>query len=167
MTSDRIFYFLVVLIVLQAACAVFFVSDVLHDGFGQGSLIAFTPHLWIETVATMGLVFGIIFETKYLLEIMRHAALMRRNIKVATGALNDVIKDYFHEWELTPSESDVALFTIKGMTNGEIADLRNSSEGTIKAHLNAVFRKAGVTGRHQLVCLLVEDLLSEPLITPQ
>jgi DNA-binding CsgD family transcriptional regulator len=50
------------------------------------------------------------------------------------------------------------------MSISEIAVLRGSREGTIKAHLNAIYRKAGVSGRSQLVSLLVEDLMQEPLI---
>lgn len=86
---------------------------------------------------------------------------------VATGALNEVIADYFEDWALTPSEKDVAMFAIKGLSNAEIAELRDSSEGTIKAHLNAVFRKADVSGRSQLVSFLIEDLMSQPLVSEE
>ena len=46
-----------------------------------------------------------------------------------------------------------------------IAELRGSAEGTIKTHLNAIYRKSGVSGRAQLVSVLVEDLLHAPLLT--
>lgn len=117
-----------------------------------------------EAVATVGLICGIFFEAKYLRDLLRRNQLAEQNIRIASGALSDVIDEYFLNWGLTPSESDVALFAIKGMTNAEIAGLRNSSEGTIKAHLNAVFRKAGVTGRNQLVSILIEDLMGSPLL---
>ena len=65
---------------------------------------------------------------------------------------------------LTPAERDVAGFTIKGYSIAEIAQLRGSAEGTVKTHLNAIYRKAGVTGRGQLVSLLVEDLFRAPLL---
>ncbi|MBC7740336.1 MAG: helix-turn-helix transcriptional regulator [Candidatus Saccharibacteria bacterium] len=72
--------------------------------------------------------------------------------------------DLFRGWHLTPTEQDVASFTIKGCSIAEIARLRGSAEGTIKTHLNAIYRKSGVTGRAQLVSVLVEDLLQTPLI---
>jgi DNA-binding NarL/FixJ family response regulator len=58
-------------------------------------------------------------------------------------------------------ERDVALFAIKGMTTAEIAQWRDTSEGTVKAQTNAIYRKAGVTGRPQLLSLFIEDLMDE------
>ena len=78
--------------------------------------------------------------------------------------LSDLMQTYFEAWHLTPTEQDVASFTIKGCSIAEIARLRGSAEGTIKTHLNAIYRKSGVTGRAQLVSVLVEDLLQTPLI---
>ena len=56
--------------------------------------------------------------------------------------------------------ADVALFAIKGMSTAEIAALRSTSEGTVKAQTNAIYRKAGVSGRPQLLSLFIEDLMS-------
>ncbi len=161
MLSDRRIIFLTVLIVVQLFCASVFVTDVIHES-RLPSGISF--HLVIEAVATVGLILAIWIEVRYFRDLMRRNDQQERSLRVATGALSGVIEDYFSEWSLTPSERDVALFAIKGMSNTEIAGLRGSSEGTIKAHLNAVFRKAGVSGRNQLVSLLVEDLLGKSLI---
>jgi len=60
-----------------------------------------------------------------------------------------------------PSEKDVALFAIKGMSTAEIATMRSTSEGTVKAQTNAIYRKAGVTGRSQLLSLFIEDLMRD------
>ena len=56
---------------------------------------------------------------------------------------------------------DVALFAIKGMSTAEIASLRSTSEGTVKAQTNAIYRKAGVSGRSQLLSLFIEDLMRD------
>ena len=77
-----------------------------------------------------------------------------------------MIEGYYRDWGLTASEQDVAGFTIKGYSIAEIAILRGSAPGTVKTHLNAIYRKAGVAGREQLVSLLVEDLLRAPLLEP-
>ena len=58
----------------------------------------------------------------------------------------------------------MATFLIKGADIAEIARLRGSAEGTVKAHLNAIYRKAGVSGRPALVSLLIEDLMTESLL---
>lgn len=58
----------------------------------------------------------------------------------------------------------MALFSIKGLTTPEIASLRTTSEGTAKAQSNAIYRKAGASGRPQLLSLFMEDLLGDGLL---
>lgn len=72
-----------------------------------------------------------------------------------------MIEDHFHTWGLTRSELDIAWFTVKGFSMAEVARLRGSAEGTVKSHLNAIYRKAGVTSRDELLSLLIEDLMGE------
>jgi len=75
----------------------------------------------------------------------------------------DLLEDRFAGWELTAAERDVALFSIKGMSTAEIAALRDTSEGTVKAQTNAIYRKAGVSGRPQLLALFIDDLIVTPV----
>jgi DNA-binding CsgD family transcriptional regulator len=90
---------------------------------------------------------------------MRRTAIVEQKLKAASGAFMDVMAERFDDWGLTPAERDVALFAIKGMSIQEIAALRQTSEGTVKAQTNAIYRKAGVSGRPQLLSLFIEDLL--------
>ncbi|SIO31812.1 regulatory protein, luxR family [Vannielia litorea] len=80
------------------------------------------------------------------------AALLRNHAPCPRGA-----------GRLTPAERDVALFAMKGVSTAEIAVLRNTSEGTVKARTAAIYRKAGVTGRPQLMSHFIEDLMGGPL----
>ena len=77
-----------------------------------------------------------------------------------SGRFKAMVGGRFDEWNLTPAERDVAWFTIKGLSIAEIADLRGTSDGTIKAQSNAIYRKADVGNRLQLVALFVEDLVA-------
>jgi DNA-binding NarL/FixJ family response regulator len=58
----------------------------------------------------------------------------------------------------------VALFAIKGLSIAEIARVRHTKEGTIKAQCNAIYVKAGVTGRQQLLSLFIEGLMADQLM---
>ena len=60
----------------------------------------------------------------------------------------------------------MAIFAIKGLRTQEIADMRRTSEGTVKAQTNAIYRKAGVNGRTQLLSLFIEDLMDGALPQP-
>lgn len=161
-SPQRTGLWLALLIGFQTVCALFFVGDVMVDlGEGEGTLF----HLLPEFGATLGLVIAIVVEAMVLAALLRRQAHMARSLGVAAGALNDVMHGHFRQWGLTPSEQDVAAFTIKGFSIAEIATLRGSAEGTVKTHLNAIYRKSGVQGRGQLVSLLIEDLLDTPLLT--
>ena len=152
---------LVALILFQGLCSMFFVFDVIED-LREGAVPL--VHMLPEIGATLGLIIGILFEVRSLLAMLRRQAHMEKSLGVAAGALAELMEDYFREWGLTPSEQDVAAFTIKGYAIAEIAEMRGSAEGTVKTHLNAIYRKAGVPGRGQLVSLLIEDLLNSPLV---
>ena len=81
-------------------------------------------------------------------------------LRAASGAFAELLQERFTEWGLTPAERDVALFAIKGMSTKESAGMRDSSEGTVKAQTNAIYRKAGVVGRTQLLSLFIDDLMN-------
>ncbi|ESW62234.1 MAG: LuxR family transcriptional regulator [Rhodobacter sp. CACIA14H1] len=152
---------LVVLILFQMLCTAFFVYDVIMDfREGEGTVL----HLMPEVAATLGLVVGLVFEGRTLMALLRRQAHMEKSLGVAAGALAELMEEYFRQWGLTPSEADVAAFTIKGYSIAEIAAMRGSAEGTVKTHLNAIYRKSGMQGRGQLVSVLIEDLLNGPLV---
>ncbi|MEY4696859.1 MAG: hypothetical protein RIT14_1287 [Pseudomonadota bacterium] len=152
---------LVLLILFQSLCTLFFVFDVIED-LKDGATSLW--HLAPEAGATLGLIIGIVFESRSLMQLLRRQAHMERSLGVAAGALASLMDDYFQQWGLTPSEQDVAAFTIKGYSIAEIAELRGSAEGTVKTHLNAIYRKSGLQGRGQLVSVLIEDLMNAPLL---
>lgn len=152
---------LIALIAFQILCSAFFVVDIIED-FAAGDAVF--SHMLPELGATLGLFVGLVFEVRALLHLLRRQAVMEKSLGVAAGALGALMEDYFRQWGLTPSEADVAAFTIKGFTIAEIAAMRGSAEGTVKTHLNAIYRKAGVQGRGQLVSVLIEDLLNAPLV---
>lgn len=151
------------LIVAQAICVSFFVADIVKDVNALPIGDWLSLHLSLELFANLGLIAGIVIEAQYLTRLLRRQAHAERALSVASGALHEVIEAHFEDWGLTPSEADVAAFTIKGFAIAEIAVLRGSAEGTVKTHLNAIYRKAGISGRGQLVSLLIEDLLGGPL----
>lgn len=110
----------------------------------------------IEVVSAFS---GIAISISLILMLTRRNDRIELQLQAASGAFHALMRDQFSRWSLTDSEAEVALFTIKGMSNAEIARLRGTSEGTIKAQSNAIFRKAGVKNRAQLLGVFVEDLV--------
>lgn len=144
-------------IAVQALAGLFFAADVAIDmsETGQSDLL----HNSVELMAAAGLVLGIVVLWHELRRLLARQRRMADQLRVASGAFHELLENRFDEWGLTPSERDVALMLVKGLSLAEIAGLRNSAEGTVKAHCNKVYGKAGVTGRTQLVSLFLEDLM--------
>ena len=147
---------------LQIVCGLFFVQDLVASIFGLRSApVPWTLREAIEVMATLGLVLGMILGAILLRTLIRERRRDAERLRAASGEFYTVVQDQFSAWALTPSERDVAMFMLKGLSNQEIAALRETSEGTIKAQSTAVFRKAGVSGRSQLFSLFIEELLAE------
>jgi len=56
---------------------------------------------------------------------------------------------------LTPRESDVTRFVIKGLSNKEIGRQMHLSEGTVKIHLHNIFKKLNVSNRTALATMMM------------
>lgn len=152
----------IAIFVIQALCAFFFVSDILSSFFGfQTSPISWEMRELLEIGAAFGLILGVVLGGLMLRRALQERHKAEEQLRRASGAFMDLLQERFGEWGLTPSERDVALFAIKGMSTAEIASLRTTSEGTVKAQTNAIYRKAGVSGRSQLLSLFIEDLMRD------
>lgn len=153
---------LVLVVTIQAVCALFFVIDMAAGYVGvERSPLSWEMRELLEIGAGIGLVLGVVLGAALLVRTIRRNREVEGRLREVSGAFAALLEERFRGWALTPSERDVAWFTIKGLSIAEIARLRGTSEGTVKAHSNAIYRKAGVTGRTQLLSLFIEDLMGE------
>ncbi len=155
---------LIVLLVVQALCAGVFLFDLLSSLLGlRNAPISWQVREIMEIAAAVGLVIGFALGAVILFRAHRRNKHIESQLRAASGAFTELMEEKFTDWGLTAAERDVALFAIKGMSLSEIAALRSTSEGTVKAQSNAIYRKAGVSGRTQLLSLFIEDLMDEGL----
>ena len=148
------------LIVVQFFFAVFFIGDVVADYRAMGGFTG-GVHFWFEVLAALSLLVTIAFEAGLLMRMLRRAAHLQGRLAVTKLAVYEVIEAEFEAWKLSPAEADVASFLVKGFGIAEIATLRGSAEGTVKAHLNAIYRKSGAHSRGDVLSLLIDRLLDE------
>lgn len=66
----------------------------------------------------------------------------------------------FRLWQLTPSESEIALLLLKGLSFDEIADVRQTKQKTVRQQATSIYRKANVNGRHEFSAWFIEDLIA-------
>lgn len=156
------------LLLLQAGCALVFTGDLLLSALG----IYPAPLSWgmrelLEMGAGLGLLLGLVLGTLLVLRAVRDLKRAEARLERASAAFVDLLNARFDQWGLTAAERDVALFAIKGLSVQDMARLRETSEGTIKAQTAAIYRKAGVTGRPQLLSLFIEDLMGADRTNPK
>jgi DNA-binding CsgD family transcriptional regulator len=148
---------------LQAFCALFFGLDALADLTGNASLAHLGESDVMEHVVTGVLIISLIFTGRQLWMLLDRQTRLEQQMHIASGAFAELLDAHFDDWGLTPSERDVALMAIKGLSIADMARLRETKNGTIKAQCNAVYRKAGVTGRPQLLSVFIEELMADGL----
>ena len=156
-------------VAVQVACAVFFVSDIAMSVIGlRAQPISWQTKELLEIGASLGLVIGAVLGIVIFTKTLRSTAEVQSKLRAASGAFMDLVEEHCTDWGLTAAERDVAIFLLKGLSTAEIATLRETSQGTVKAQTNAIYRKSGVNGRAQLLSLFIDDLMQEALpgVTP-
>ena len=154
-----------VLFALQSFCAVFFLGEGVAEEFGVSTDIIGLDHEIFESVLALALIASLAFTGMEIRDLRNRQKEMESQLKAASGEFAGLLNDHFEQWSLTKSERDVALLVIKGFSIAEIARIRETKEGTIKSQSNAIYRKAGVTGRTQLVSMFIEELMANVLAT--
>jgi DNA-binding CsgD family transcriptional regulator len=96
---------------------------------------------------------------KSLLNVRKN--LERANVKLQKGKKEylNIIQWQFKEWGLSPSEEEVALLMLKGLSIKEIAQGRSTHEKTVRKQASAVYEKTSLAGRHELSAWFFEDML--------
>lgn len=148
------------LLFVQFLCAMFFLADILLSVMGlYPKPLAWSTREMMEIGALLGLFLGLIFGGLLVWRAFGDLHRAEARLERASVAFIDLMNERFDAWGLTAAERDVALFAIKGLSVQDIARLRETSEGTVKAQTAAIYRKAAVSGRPQLLSLFIEDLL--------
>ncbi|MCB2115043.1 MAG: response regulator transcription factor [Rhodobacteraceae bacterium] len=147
---------------VQAICAVYLASGILGSLLGIPlPPLPWALHEYLEIAAALGMIAGVAFGALLLHRSQEGRKAAEARLSRMRGEFRSHMEARFARWGLTPAEAEVAVLAIKGLRTQEIAALRETSEGTVKAQTNAIYRKARVTGRTQLLSLFIEDLFAE------
>ncbi len=144
---------LLIAAMLQVFCSAVFVADLVSEWKAS------SVHSWAEALAVIALLAGAVLALREFQKLLRRNQRVERELDAASGAFQIVIEQHFEHWGLTKAEKDVALLSIKGISIGDIARMRDTREGTIKSQSAAIYRKAGVCSRADLISAVIEDLI--------
>jgi DNA-binding CsgD family transcriptional regulator len=89
----------------------------------------------------------------------KEASRYRQEAHDALEGLGEAIDRQFARWQLTPAEREVGLLLLKGLSHREVADVRATSEPTVRQQALMVYRKSGLRNRSDLSAFFLEDLL--------
>lgn len=149
---------------IQFVCALIFGVDIayeLHNDLlsDQGLTGSQLVHLVTETTAVGLLLVGFYLSRRELQGLNQVETQQRDSLAVLRGHFDDILMNRFEAWGLSKAESDVALFSLRGLKISEIALLRKTKEGTIKAQLSSIFHKAGIGTRTELLGIFMDEFL--------
>ena len=144
-------------IVLAMAMA-FFAYDIIIDVINDGDSLL---HLFIELMVFVAVSYVLFRELLHVSHLNKAITAEKSKTARLAGELFNVIQDQFVQWKLSPSERDVALLLIKGLSMKEIAEHRNVKEKTVRLQASNIYSKSGYAGRHELAAHFIEDLMSE------
>jgi len=145
-------------VVVQTIAAVFFIADALLD-IAPGVQVAGAFFHGLELLVALALGAGVVMGVLVLRRLIAEARQRDRTVALARGAMAEIVEQRFAEWGLTDAESEVALFAVKGYGVAEIARLRDSAMGTVRAQLSRVYVKAGVTNQAMLIGSFIDEFL--------
>lgn len=154
---------LVVILTVQMLAAAVFIANLASSVLGVAP-VAWAVYELTEIGAGIALMLGTVLGTIVLGHSLIRTREVEAKLRVASGAFMNLLEERFASWGLTPAEREVAIFAIKGLSSQEIAQIRQTSEGTVKAQMAAIYRKAAGTGRPQLLSLFIEELMAGPLL---
>ena len=136
-------------------------DDLAPEPFGLDLIIVF-----ISLAATAYVSYLIIRQDKTQIDLEENLVKVRKqldgsNIRLREGKkeYQEVIKWQFKEWALSPSEQEVALLILKGLSIREISNARSTKEKTVRTQASAIYEKSKLSGRHELSAWFFEDLL--------
>ncbi|NQZ79457.1 MAG: LuxR family transcriptional regulator [Colwellia sp.] len=76
------------------------------------------------------------------------------------NSLSQHIEQEFVKWGLTPTEKEIALMLLKGLTFKEIAEVRCKSERTVRQQAGAIYAKSSLSNRSDLSAYFLEDFMT-------
>lgn len=158
MIHKRFLYFALAVYIFSGLT---FLSEIIGEITGYRLFTySWTVHEIIEIITLIGFAIGGVIIWRAMGALRQRNMVVETQLLAVSGEFYRMIEAQFALWQLTEAEKDVALMTIKGLPVSDIAKLRETSEGTVKAQSTAIYKKAGVKGRTQLLSSLIEDVLT-------
>ena len=143
--------------IILASATAFFAYDIVTDLLDDNESLL---HILIESFIFLAISAVLLAELRRVSHLKLEVLKERDKTARLSGELLAVMRGQFSDWGLSPSECEVALLLIKGLSMKEISFAREVKEKTIRQQATSVYAKSGYAGRHELAAHFIEDLMS-------
>ena len=151
--------------------------DILYDIQQANGL----NHIVLETIIFfMGFILNLYFVDKVSLSVrgLRQAhQQIAQNLQVSAleneklkqeqqkfrEGLTIIIDEQLQRWGLSKSEVEISFLLLKGLSNKEIAEVRSTSESTVRLQCSSIYKKSQLSSRSELAAYFIEDMLDKPV----
>lgn len=158
------YIFLVIFIIIICIT----IADVIRD-FGEGLSFVHISHEIGIVILSSVLIF---YQVRILHRKNKSMAIMHTTVdalslenqkiqdelKKFSGQFHELINQQLVAWQLSVSEKDVSRLILKGLSMKEIAEIRQTSEATVRQQAMNIYRKANVHSRQEFIAYFLEDL---------
>lgn len=149
-----------VILIAQMVFTVLFLFKLIADIFAIPlQFISWFAMELVEVTASIGMLLGVCSSFLLVSQGQKRIVDVEMKVNAAAGEFEKYLKHQFDEWELSPTEKNITILVIKGFGNQEIAEIRGTTESTVKSQMSSIFRKTKTTSRNQLVTWMLEDVI--------
>jgi DNA-binding CsgD family transcriptional regulator len=143
--------------IILAAATLFFAYDIVSDVLDDSESLL---HILVESVVFVATSSVLFVELRRVGRLKLEVRQEQEKTARLSGELLAAMRREFSGWGLSPSESEVALLLIKGLSMKEVSRVRDVKERTIRQQATSIYAKSGCAGRHELAARFIEDLMS-------
>jgi len=130
-------------------------------------------HLSVEALLLVGIMSMTLVQFYYFLKVKKENRNLAKDLGDSREAmekwqkeaesclkgLGSAIDTQFNRWKFSPTEKVVGLYMLKGLGFKEIADIRRTSERTVRQQSLGIYKKSSLSGRASFSAFFLEDLL--------
>jgi len=148
------------------------VTDILYD-LKQGSSWIHLAQESLLAIAAMALFVWLVTDLKReqlrnqqlesdLQSLNDRQAQLKAKLRKAQRNFADLVRAQLEQWQLTPSEQEIAWLLLKGYNSKEISAFRGTAEKTVRNQLTSIYRKSELRDKQAFISWFVDDLFTTP-----
>ena len=116
-------------------------------------------HLLFEGFAVVAIGAGIWLTFQYQSVLKEQANSAEQNLYYLRNDFDSLLRKKFESWGFTDAEREIAILVLRGFTNAQIAELRETKVGTVKVQIHKLIQKTNSASRTDFMAVFMDEFL--------